>query len=456
MKPRPALLLGLVLSVVSPVWTAPASGEALPARLDLEQALSIALESNFSIRRAREQLREQEGVVMTVSAAALPDVSASGSFQKSEFSSFQFPTVQNPTAPVIVPSGRYWRMNFTVRQTLYAGGGIRAAMASAGFTRDAAILELQAIINETFMAVRTRFYAVLLAREQITVQEQNLQLLESQLQDITIRLHAGTVSKFEQLRAEVAVANAKVPLIKARNDHRLAVEELRQILGLGALDNAASSQAAEFVGTLAFTPVNFDLLEALQTAHANRPELQRLTKLVAAAEAGEQTAHAGLYPNLTLTGGGDLRKGPSEEFSDSLRGLRAGVQALEKVNLRATTGRVRQAESGTELARLEAGAAELAVQVEVRQAVSTLEQATELVAAASKSVEQAEEAVRIATVRFKAGMTPQLDLLQSQVELTRARMNQLQAVYAHNVAVARLRKAMGQSDLEYADGNSAR
>lgn len=449
----PLLVLVLTCSMTPLLRSAPDGGVVLSNKFDLEQALSFALDNNFAIRQARERLREQEGVVTTVSATALPTVSVSGSFQKSEVSSFQLSTAQNPTAPVIVPSGRYWRMNFTVRQTLYGGGGIRAAMASAGFTRDAAILELQAIINETLLAVRTRFYAGLLAREQITVQEQNLQLLESQLRDVTIRLKAGTISDFERLRAEVAVANAKVPLIKARNDHRLAVEELRQVLGLGTMDNG---QAAEFVGALVFAPVDFDLLEALQTARANRPELKRLTKLVAAAEAGEQSAHAGLYPTLILTGGGDLRKGPSENFSDSLRGLRAGVQAQENVNLRVTTGRVRQAESGTELARLEAGAMELAVQVEVRQAVSTLEQAAELVAVSRKSVEQAEEAVRIATVRFKAGVSPQLDLLQSQVELTKARTNQFQAVYAHNIAGARLRKAMGQSDLEYADGSRAR
>lgn len=456
MRHRLAFLLCLVLWAVPTVHAALASVDPAPDRLDLEQALAFALENNFSIRGARERLREQEGVVTTVSAAALPAVSASGSFQKSNVQGFQAPTAQNPTAPVNVPSGRYWRMNFTARQTLYAGGSIRAATASAGFVRDAAILELQAVINEVLLTVRIRFYAVLLARGQITVQEQNLQLLESQLHDVTIRVEAGNVSEFERLRAGVAVANAKVPLIKACNDHRLAVEELRQVLGLGGADAGTLGEAPKFAGTMTFDPVDFDLLEALRAARASRPELQRLATLVAAAEAGEQTARAGLYPTLTLTGGGELRKGPSEKFSDPLRGLRAGLQAQENVNLRATTGRVRQAESGTELARLEAGAAELAVQVEVRQAISTFEQAAELVSASRKSVEQAEEAVRIASVRFKAGMSPQLDLLQSQVELTRARTNQLQAVYAHNVAVARLRKAMGQSDLEYADGGSAR
>ena len=442
-------LLVLAIAVGLPIWAAPASAESVPARLDLEQALSFALDHNFAIRRARERIREQEGVVTSMSAAALPNVSASGSFQKSNVQSFQAPSTQTSGVPLIVPSGRYWRMNVTTRQSLYAGGGIRASIDSASFTRDAAILELQSVVNEALLEVRVRFYTVLLAREQIKVQEQNLELLESQLRDVTSRFVAGSVAKFEQLRVEVALANAKVPLIKARNDFRLAVEELRQTLGFSGAGVGTTDKGFDVAGTLAFTPAKFDLVAALATARVLRPDLKRLAKLIAANEAGEQTANAGYYPNLDLTAGGELRKGPTEKFGDSLRGLRAGLQVQENVNPRATAGRVRQAESATELARLAAGAAELAVQVEVRQAFSSLEQATELAAATLKSIEQAEEAVRIASVRFQAGRSPQLDVLQSQVELTRAKTNQLQAFYNHNVALARLHKAIGLSGVEY-------
>ena len=61
-------------------------------------------------------------------------------------------------------------------------------------------------------------------------------------------------------------------------------------------------------------------------------------------------------------------------------------------------------------------------------------------------VEQADEALRLAKVRYSAGTATQLDVLTSQVELTRARLNQLQAYYRYNVAMAVLRKAMGQAD----------
>ena len=60
--------------------------------------------------------------------------------------------------------------------------------------------------------------------------------------------------------------------------------------------------------------------------------------------------------------------------------------------------------------------------------------------------EQAEEAVRLANARFSAGTATQLDILQTQVALTDARLNQLRAYYTFNVAVVTLRRAMGLPD----------
>lgn len=424
--------------------------DSLPEMLGLPQALVIALEHNFTIRRAREQLRQQEGVLTTVSAAALPSVSALASYQKSNVPGFQASSAQNPGVPLIVPSGRYWRMNLTVRQTLYAGGGIRSSIDAATLSREAAILGLKETINAVLLDVRIRFYTVLLAREDIKVQEQNLELLQSQLRDATVRFEVGAISNFERLRAEVAVANARPPLIKARNDYRLAIGELRRVIGLMPAGSDSLNQGPEFAGALTFEPVEPELPAALATARTGRPELQRLAKLLHAAESGKLTARAGYYPNLALTAGGELRKGPTEYFSDSLRGLRAGVQAQWTGNPRATSGRIGQAESLVEQARLTLGAAELAVQVEVRRALSSLGEATELVGATLQSVKQAEEAVRIALSRYQAGMSTQLDLLQAQVALTASRTNQLRAYYGHNVALARLQNALGQSELEFA------
>ncbi len=82
----------------------------------------------------------------------------------------------------------------------------------------------------------------------------------------------------------------------------------------------------------------------------------------------------------------------------------------------------------------------------MRSALSSLQEAAELAEAAVKVVGQAEESLRLANARYSAGSATQLDVLQAQVALTQARDNQLQANYSYNVALANLRRALGEPD----------
>jgi len=94
-----------------------------------------------------------------------------------------------------------------------------------------AMFELEGVINQQLLSVRTQFYTVLFAKQRIAVQEENVNLLAQQLKDARSRFDAGTTSNFDVLRAEVALANGQPPLIQARNDFRVAVEQLRQLVG---------------------------------------------------------------------------------------------------------------------------------------------------------------------------------------------------------------------------------
>jgi len=440
---RPFLLPLLAASLLAPL---PATAQlndgkpdpdfAVPTALDLPYALAFALDNNFAIRQAKERIRQQEGVVLEVRGPQLPNVSASAGYARSDKD--------------VGASGedRYWSVNVTARQTLYAGGGVVANVRGQQLTLDAAVLALQAVINDALLDVRTRFYTVLLSREKIKVQEQNTELLQRQLQDVKNRYEAGTVSNFEVLRAEVALANAQTPLITARNDYRLAIEELRRSLGFTTATEPNVTKTPDFIGTLEFAPASFDLRSALATAREQRPDLLRLRKLETAAEEGIVARRAGYYPNLSLYGAYDSRKTPGlNSFSDNRDGITVGLQSTWNIfDGRATAGRVAQARSFLEQAKLAVGEAQLSVDVDVRRAISTFQQANELAEASKKVVAQAEEAVRLANARYNAGTATQLDVLTSQVDLTTARLNQLQAYYSYNVAVATTRKAMGLPD----------
>jgi outer membrane protein len=415
----------------------------VPDKLDLKTAITYALENNFAIRQARERIREQEGLIVEVKALALPNVGVSSVYTKNdeELSS-------DRGAPGSSGSDQNWQISLNVRQTLFAGGGVRAALDAQRALREAALLDLQATIDAALFEVRTRFYNTLLAREEIQVQEWNVQLLQEQLTIARNRFEAGASSNFEVLRAEVEVANAQPALIRARNNYRLAIDELRQSLGYHNPRVDSIRKTPEFVGTLDVQPVTYELESALQAAREHRPELKRLERLVDAREAGVRNARSNYYPDLAVVGGYEFRKNNfSNRFSDSLDGWVVGLQSDWAVfDGRATAGRVAQARSQYNQARLLAEETQLAVEVDVRRSLSSLQEAAELVESARKVVAQAEEALRLADARYAAGTVTQLDVLQARVALTQSRLNQLQANYSYNVAVAAMRRAVGEAD----------
>ena len=295
-SPVAASMAALTLSCLV-AQAQPKPPQPVPDTLDLQTAITFALEHNFSIRQARERIKQQDGVVIEVSSRTIPNVAAEAAYQRNDREiSNGFPA-----------SDRTWQISLTASQVIYAGGGVSSAVKGTKLTREAALLDLQTAINEALLQVRTGFYRVLLAREQIKVQESNLELLQQQLKNTTDRFTAGTVSSFEKLRAEVAVANAKVPLITARNDWRLSIEALRQALGFTTNTAESLRKIPDFVGTLQFAPVNFDLQAAFDAARANRPDLERIAKLAQAREEGVTTARSGLYPSVAAFGGWQLR-----------------------------------------------------------------------------------------------------------------------------------------------------
>ena len=133
-------------------------------------------------------------------------------------------------------------------------------------------------------------------------------------------------------------------------------------------------------------------------------------------------------------------------------GWTAGVQGNWAIfDGRATAGRVAQARSRLEQSKLSTAEQELGVDVEVRRAHSTLQEAIELVTASKAVVGQAEESVRLAQARFDAGTATQLDVLTSQVALTDARTNEVQSLYNHTIALASVRRAIGLGEAVIAE-----
>ena len=440
-------ILSSLLAVValgSVLRADPTPDQPVPDQLDLKTAIRFAVENNFQIREARERIRQQTGVLIQVRAGDLPTLVASGDYQIN----------QKKISQVTPPSNDFWQVSLVATENVYAGGGVEAGIRNASLGKDAAVLDLKSVINAALLDVRTKFYTVLLDREKVSVQEQNIKLLESQLKDASNRFEAGSASAFEKLQAQVSLANGQVPLISARNDLRIAIDQLRQSLGFTTTSREATRKVPEFIGNLDNEPASFEIQSALDSARANRPEIQRYQKLVDAGVKGVTVARSSYYPTVDLTAGWQAEKNPYPQLihGSSVNGFSAAVKGSWSIfDGGNTRGKVVQAKSLLEQARLTLGEQTLAIDVEVRQAYSSWQEAVELTDATKQTVGQAEESLRLATARYNAGSATHLDVLQAETDLTLARTNLVQANFSYAVAVATLREAMGVTDVLFAE-----
>ena len=408
----------------------------LPRPLTLELALEHAIRSNPSLQRIREQIREQEGVLVEARSGQLPSLVASGNYRSTEGRLLESSFSEKSN----------WTVDVTARQILYAGGGTLAKVRGQREQLEAAKFVFTAALNDTVLSVRQQFYAVLLDRELIGVQEEALRVLESEFTDARSRREVGTGSDFDVLRAEVAVANARPALIRARNAYHVAQDRLRATLGVSAADSFQPTDL-DVQATLEIPHRQVVLFDALTSARAQRHELLQQERLIKAAEQGIVSARSGYLPTVSAVAGYEWTKPALTATTEShLEGWTAGVQTSWNIfEGRATAGRVVQARSRVNQARFASSERNLSVDVEVRQAHSSLMEADDLLASSEKVVSQARESLRLSQARFQAGTATQLDILQAQSALTEARSNFAQAQHAYAVALASLQRAMGSN-----------
>jgi outer membrane protein TolC len=267
-----SLILGSAFAVAaqtnSPAW--------LSRPLSLADSLNIALEQNPAILKAQNDLEASYGVVVQTRAVALPQLRATGQYKYTDPNGIEsFPGGTNGTTG---QPNQNWNAGLQLVQTIYQGGKLVAAVRAAKVIKQQALAEYQTMVADTLLAVRLAYYDVLLAAEQITVNQASVTLLQKELDDQQHRYDAGTVPHFNVLRAKVALANARPPLIQSQNNYRIAKNNLANLLGYDLPREIWDNIPLNLTDSLDALPYLINLPDALQQALEKRSELVPLRK----------------------------------------------------------------------------------------------------------------------------------------------------------------------------------
>ena len=430
-----SLLLSFTLAVAAADTKAT---EWLTRPLSLADALNTALLQNATVLKAQNDLEASHGIVVQTRAVALPQVQASGKYTDNEITLVG-------RAPFPVPH-QDWSSGIQIVQAIYEGGRLRAALQAARATDQQAVAQYDTVVAETLLNVRLAYYDTLLAAQQITVHEASVNLLQKELEDQQHRLDAGTVPKFNVLRAEVAVANERPNLIRAKNNYRIAKNNLANLLGYNLPRDVWENLPLNLTDALEAVPYDVNLPEAIQQALTRRTELLVLRKQVELNQLNIVNAKSGYKPTVQLFAGYSwANNGFSTDVGNELDGWSTGAQMSWAIfDGLLTHGKVVQANAQFAHAKTDLADQSRQIELAVRTAYSDFIEAKEVLESQTKVQEEADEALREAKARADAGTGTQLDVLDAENSLTQARTTQIQALHDYDAARAKLQRAIGE------------
>jgi len=400
--------------------------------LTLEEAMRLALANNREILVAEEKIEEARQGIKEAKAGYFPVINLDGAYTRLN----EAPSLSIPGYPSI-EMGKVdsYLSKISFSQPLYTGGRLSYANKGASLYYQKPQEDLKNVQARITFQVKKAFYAVLLAQENVEVTEKALAQAKRHLAVVENFFKVGVVSRFDLLRTRVEVANLKPDLIQARNNLRLSEENLANLLSL-------PSASLKLEGELSFKPVKITLEEAIDKALKERSDLKSLRLQEEILEVALKLAEVQNKPTLALVGnyqyqnpsGGENKWG--EEWNLNL------VLSMPIFDGWANRARVAQRRSQVKQIELSLRGLEAGIHLEVKKAFWDLEASEERIYAQEKNIEQAEEALSIAEVRYESGLITNLEVLDVQLVLTRVRVSYLKALYDYNIAKAELEKAM--------------
>jgi outer membrane protein TolC len=434
-----ASLLGLL--IVSSVGAQVSPLPRVDGPMTMEQAVEVSVQHSLRVRAAQADSRAMESMRREALGPFWPQLSANGYVNDQNLA----PSVYSSAGAIMARNTQVFladqttNANVTAMYSLFAGGrdyyGYKVAAARA----EAGLQMLHGTKVDVAMQARFDYIAVLRERENVRVTGDLVRQVEERLRVTREAFDAGRVPRFYVLRDEAESANTVQMDAMARSRADQALVALKTTLGIDL------GSAIALADRLAYTPVTVSVAEATRTAIDTHPEIRAAEKQRMAAEADVRATYGNYFPQVGVAAMYDWVKmktggGPAEPDQGYSVGL---VVTLPIFDGFMRENAVRTAKAKLDRAREAEALAHQQIAKEVSQAALMLAAAEKSVHASRKGLEQVEEEFRIVQERFAAGRGIQLEILDAQASLTRARFNAVAALAEYQTAHAMWRRATG-------------
>lgn len=338
-------------------------------------------------------------------------------------------------------SGATFNSALSLNYAIFTSGNrsatIRAARDQVRFSE----LEVQRQLDQLILDVSNAYYLAQQAEVQVQIAEAAVANASVSLRDAVAFERAGLGTLFDVLQAEVNLANAQQNLNQAENLQLTSRRQLAQILNIS---ETADVSLADQVGEDGTWELSLD--DTIILAFGNRVELeQRLLQRNIALQ-NRRAALATILPQLSFFANANVL----DKVADSLNprvgyafGIQVQVALFDGGNARASAARQ---EAAAAIAEEQFANTKDEIRLAVEDAYINLRSNQTNISTARTAVTQATEGLRLARLRFQAGVGTQQDVTNAEVDLTQAQGNLLAAILNYNRALAALKRSVGYVD----------
>ena len=402
----------------------------------MQDALKLALTHNNNLQLALKEKEYAHGRVMESYNEALPNLSADAGYTRlDEVSSFDVGGRE-----VSLGFQDNYSAELTLRQPLYRGGAISAALRAAQLYAALSDEKIRAAVQDVIFQTARDYHGVLLARHLLAVEEQAVKAAQAHLQDVRRKRRNGVASDYDVLRSEVEVSNLQARLIRQKNALNMAVTQLLKTMGI-------SQQArVTLADDLLYRPVRPVLEEAMRLARENRPDVYQAELSVRLQREALRIARSAYWPEvdaffLQEWSNPDPHFSTRDEWGDAwTAGATLSLRIFDGLGRR---GRVAQEKARLEQARISRLNMEEAVALDVQQAVLNLKDAEELVESQKMNLRRAQEALRLVRAGYQEGINTELEVTDANTALAQTGALYYQAIHSHVLARLNFERALG-------------
>lgn len=407
-----------------------ADDAAIPTQvsLNLPRTIDLALQNNHSVKSAQWTYEAAKAGVSQAAAAKNPSVGYEYNAKKSSVNGQN--ALQNGTS-------KSFGNQFAVTVPIYSAAR-DAAVEAARYTREGKGAALEAQYQTSKLQAAKDYYGLIMNRNKVDIAQQSVRDYDAHLTNVNQQYAVGIVAKSDVLASKTSLAEAQTNLVSTKNAADIAESTLNKYIGLPVATKVETADRE-----LVYAPYNVTLEQARAYAMLHRAELVEAAMAVKQAEENVNKAKAGHLPSvdgsLSKSWGGDSWSGTGDSNSWTIG---AGV-TWSIWDGGATNESIKVQKANLEAAK-EANLEQIdTVALQVHQAYLDMKAAEQTINSTRVAVEQGQENFRIATLRYRAGVGINLDVLDAETKLSTARNNYVDALYNYNIAVATLEQAMG-------------